>query len=98
MNNKFRFSVKGKSDTGRIKCHEESDDINAGGAEMFFLFLCERLTMKEVSEVLRLGKTNTYKLFQRKDFPKVTIGKKLLVKESELDGYLDKYGGAIIEI
>lgn len=56
------------------------------------------LTVKEVSDVLRLGKTNTYKLFQRKDFPKVTIGKKLLVKESELDGYLDKYGGVIIEI
>lgn len=56
------------------------------------------LTVKEVSDVLRLGKTNTYKLFQRKDFPKITIGKKLLVKESELDGYLEKYGGAIIEI
>lgn len=56
------------------------------------------LTVKEVSEALRLGKTNTYKLFQRKDFPKITIGKKLLVKESELDGYLEKYGGAIIDI
>lgn len=47
------------------------------------------LTVKEVSDVLRLGKTNTYKLFQRKDFPKVTIGKKLLVKESELDGLME---------
>lgn len=44
------------------------------------------------------GVKKTYKLFQRKDFPKVTIGKKLLVKESELDRYIEKYGGAIIEI
>lgn len=56
------------------------------------------LTVKEVSEVLRLGKTNTYRLFQRKDFPKVTIGKKLLIKESELDRYLEKYSGAIIDL
>ncbi len=56
------------------------------------------LTVKEVSEMLRLGKTNTYKLFQRKDFPKVTIGKKLLVKESELDGYIEKYSREIISL
>lgn len=65
---------------------------------MFFLFLCERLPLKEVSEVLRLRKTNTYKLFQRKDFPEITIGKKLLIKESDLDGYLEKYAGPIIDI
>lgn len=56
------------------------------------------LTVKEVSDLLHLGKTNTYKLFQRKDFPKITIGKKLLVKESELDKYLAKYAGAIINL
>lgn len=56
------------------------------------------LTVKEVSAILHLGKTNTYKLFQRKDFPKITIGKKLLVKESELDQYLEKYARAIIDL
>ncbi|MDE6602417.1 MAG: helix-turn-helix domain-containing protein [Lachnospiraceae bacterium] len=56
------------------------------------------LTVKEVSDVLRLGKTNTYKLFQRGDFPKVLIGRKLLVKESELDKYLEKYSGEIISL
>ena len=30
----------GKWDTNRIKHHRESDDTRAGGAEMFFLFLC----------------------------------------------------------
>jgi len=56
------------------------------------------MTVKEVSDALRLGKTNTYKLFQRKDFPKVLIGRKLLVKESELDKYLEKYSGEIISL
>lgn len=56
------------------------------------------LTVKEVSDILHLGKTNTYKLFQRKDFPKIAIGKKLLIKESELDKYLEKYAGTIINL
>lgn len=56
------------------------------------------LTVKEVSDILHLGKTNTYKLFQRKDFPRIAIGKKLLIKESELDKYLEKYAGTIINL
>ena len=56
------------------------------------------LTVAQVAEVLQLGKTNTYKLFQKGDFPKVTIGKKLLVKESELDKYLTKYSKGIINL
>lgn len=56
------------------------------------------MTVKEVSDTLRLGKTNTYKLFQRKDFPKVLIRRKLLVKESELDKYLEKYFGEVISL
>ena len=35
---------KGKSGTNRIKQHRESDDTKAGGAEMFFLFLCGNRT------------------------------------------------------
>lgn len=56
------------------------------------------LTVKEVSAILQIGKTNTYKLFQKRDFPKITIGKKLLVKESELDKYLSKYSKGIIDL
>lgn len=35
---------------------------------------------------IALWETDIYKLFQMKGFLKVIIGKKLLVKESELDG------------
>jgi len=34
----------GKYDTNRIKYKGESDDTRAGGAEMFFLFLCGSMT------------------------------------------------------
>ncbi|WP_442905415.1 helix-turn-helix domain-containing protein [Kineothrix sp. MB12-C1] len=44
-----------------------------------------------MASILRIGKTNTYKLVKRKDFPKVTIGKKILVKEEDLNNYLTKY-------
>lgn len=49
------------------------------------------LTVSDVSKILHIGKTNTYKLFNRKDFPKVTIGKKMLIKENDLENYIDKY-------
>ena len=49
------------------------------------------MTIQEVASILRMGKTNTYKLVKRKDFPKVTIGKKILVKEEDLNNYLTKY-------
>lgn len=49
------------------------------------------LTVMDVAKVLRIGKTNAYKLFNKPDFPKVTIGKKLIVDEEALEGYLSKY-------
>lgn len=56
------------------------------------------LTVEDVSEKLHIGKTNTYKLFSRKDFPKITIGKKLLIKEDDLEKYIDKYIKGIIRL
>lgn len=56
------------------------------------------LTVKEVSDILRIGRSGTYKLFDKKDFPKITIGKKLFVKESDLDKYLTKYVKGKIEL
>lgn len=56
------------------------------------------LTVREVSDILKIGRSNTYKLFDRKDFPKIIIGKKLLIKESDLDNYLKKYTKGKIEL
>lgn len=56
------------------------------------------LTVKEVSAILNIGKTNTYKLFEQRDFPKITIGKKLMVKETDLENYLTKYTKGVIQL
>lgn len=54
--------------------------------------------MQEVADILRIGKTNTYKLLKRKDFPAITIGKKILVRENDLNEYIEKYIGKKINI
>jgi len=46
------------------------------------------LTPKEVSEIIGIGITNTYKLFKLKGFPKIQIGKKYFVNESDLNNFL----------
>ncbi len=56
------------------------------------------LTVKEVSSILDIGKSNTYKLFGKQDFPKITIGRKMLVKESALENYLEKYTKGTIKL
>lgn len=56
------------------------------------------LTVKDISAILCIGKTNTYKLVQKKDFPKITIGKKILVRQKDLDSYLTKYLKATINL
>lgn len=56
------------------------------------------LTVTDVSKMLHIGKTNAYKLFNRKDFPKVTIGKKMLIKEDDLENYIDKYMKGTIKL
>ncbi len=56
------------------------------------------LTVNDVSEKLHIGKTNTYKLFNKKDFPKITIGKKLLIREDDLEKYIDKYVKGVVKL
>ena len=48
-------------------------------------------TVKEVSEILRIGKTMTYELVNQPDFPKLRIGKKILIPEKEFQDFLKRY-------
>ncbi len=49
------------------------------------------LNPKEVSDYLGISKSVAYALFRAKDFPALTLGKKLKkVLKSELDAYLQK--------
>ena len=49
------------------------------------------LTVKEVAEILRMGRTTAYELVNKPDFPSVKIGKKILIPESEFERFMKRY-------
>lgn len=49
------------------------------------------LTVNEVKEILRLGKTKTYELVNQPDFPTIRIGKKILIPEKEFQDFIKRY-------
>ncbi len=56
------------------------------------------LTVKEVQERLRLGKNTTYKLINQKGFPKIIIGKKILIPEIQFEKYIMNHIRTKIEL
>lgn len=46
------------------------------------------LTVQDIQERLKLGKNNTYKLVNQKGFPKITIGRKILIPEEQFEKYI----------
>ena len=48
------------------------------------------LTVKDIQEKLHMGRNNTYKLINQKGFPKIVIGKKILIPEEEFEKYIMK--------
>lgn len=49
------------------------------------------LTVKEVMGILRIGRTMTYELVNQPDFPKLRIGRKILIPEKEFQDFLKRY-------
>ncbi|MFI2856256.1 helix-turn-helix domain-containing protein [Paenibacillus sp. JSM ZJ436] len=47
-------------------------------------------TVSQLSEILPLGKNSIYRLVSQSDFPKMVVGKKILIRSDELDSYLSK--------
>lgn len=47
-------------------------------------------TIKEVQEVLGLGKNNVYKLLKLPTFPVIKIGKRYLIPKKELEEWVSK--------
>lgn len=56
------------------------------------------LTVKDVQDRLKLGKNNTYKLVNKKGFPKITIGKKILIPEEQFEKYIMNHLRSKIEL
>ena len=49
------------------------------------------LTVKEAGEILNIGKTKMYELVNQPDFPKVKMGRKILIPESEFNNFMKRY-------
>lgn len=56
------------------------------------------LTAKDVSDILKIGKNQTYMLMSSKAFPSYKIGKKFFVTDEALDEWLKKIQGKTIVV
>ena len=45
-------------------------------------------SMKELQQIMHIGKNTAYKLVKLKGFPSIQIGKKILIPKSELNEWL----------
>ena len=55
------------------------------------------LTAEEVAQKLQISKGEVYRLAKRKDFPTIRWGKKIRVREADLDDWLDRYRACIVD-
>jgi excisionase family DNA binding protein len=46
-------------------------------------------TVSELAEILPLGKNSLYRLVKSKDFPKITVGKKILIPVAGLAKWME---------
>ena len=56
------------------------------------------LTAKDVSDILKLGKNQTYMLMNSKAFPSYKVGKKMFVTDEALEEWLRKIQGKTIVV
>ena len=56
------------------------------------------LTVKGIQEKLHMGRNNAYKLINQKGFPKIVIGKKILIPEEEFEKYIMNHIRTKIEL
>lgn len=51
------------------------------------------LRPKDISKTLGIGMTKTYELINRVDFPKVRIGKSIVIPSKQFEEYMNKWIG-----
>lgn len=56
------------------------------------------LTAKDVSDILKIGKNQTYMLMNSKAFPSYKVGKKMFVTDEALEEWLRKIQGKTIVV
>ena len=47
-------------------------------------------TVKEVADILNIGKRKAYRLVNQKDFPKLLIGGSIRIPQKEFEDFLDE--------
>lgn len=47
------------------------------------------LTVKDIQDKMKLSRTNAYKLINLNGFPKITIGRKILIPEDRFEKYME---------
>ncbi len=50
----------------------------------------EYLTTNDVAAILKIGKTKTYQLVNKKDFPKIKMGRQILIPKSKFENFMEK--------
>jgi excisionase family DNA binding protein len=53
-------------------------------------------TVKELSKILDIGMNSAYCLVNSRDFPKIIVGRKILIPKKSLDQWIDKSSKAIV--
>lgn len=56
------------------------------------------LEIIDVQNYLKIGKNKAYKLINESDFPKIQIGRKILIPEKQFEEYLNRRIGHKIEL
>ena len=56
------------------------------------------LSVKDVQEILQIGRNKAYNLIQQNDFPKIQIGRNYLIPETEFEKYLHRKLYKMIEV
>lgn len=55
-------------------------------------------SMKELQEVMNVGKNTAYKLVKLKGFPNIQIGNKILIPQDKLQEWIQNNNGAKINL
>lgn len=55
------------------------------------------LTVNDLQKILHLGRNKTYELVNRPDFPKLKIGRKILIPKEKFNKYIESKCYSIIK-
>lgn len=56
------------------------------------------LTVKDIQQILKLGRNSTLKLVALPDFPKIRVGRSIRVPEEDFYKYMESYKNMEIKI